>query len=70
MQVGVISEICIYTKNSRLTYAGDFNCFKNGPGQMNLSPEWWSDQMDEHSAKVIEIEKLTGLKEYLNNNIQ
>jgi len=54
----------------RLTYAGDFNCFKNGPGQMNLSPEWWSDQMDEHSAKVIEIEKLTGLKFYQSAEIK
>lgn len=45
------------------TYAGDFNCHEaDAYTEQGLSKAWWRDQMDEHSAKIIEIEKMTGLK--------
>ena len=47
----------------RETYPGDFNCHEADASSENgLSKAWWRDQMDEHSAKVIEIERLTGLR--------
>ena len=49
--------------SSRQTYPGDFNCHEaDAASEKGLSKSWWRDQMDEHSAKVIEIERLTGLR--------
>ena len=55
------------TKFSSLTYPGDFNCHKaDATSHSGLSKAWWRDQMDQHSAKVVEIERITGLKELFN----
>ena len=43
----------------RAVYHGDFSC-ESGKG---LSLDWWAEQMDLHSVKVTEIEKLSNLKE-------
>ena len=43
----------------RAVYHGDFSC-ESGK---DLSLDWWAEQMDLHSVKVTEIEKLSNLKE-------
>ena len=43
----------------RAVYHGDFSC-ESGK---ELSLDWWAEQMDLHSVKVTEIEKLSNLKE-------
>ena len=43
----------------RAVYHGDFSC-ESGK---DLSLNWWAEQMDLHSVKVTEIEKLSNLKE-------
>merc|ERR1712046_534499 len=54
----------------RRTYPGDFNCHEGDATSENgLSKAWWRDQMDEHSAKVIEIERLTGLRFFQSKTI-
>jgi len=54
----------------RQTYPGDFNCHEaDATSENGLSKAWWRDQMDEHSAKVIEIERLTGLRFFQSKTI-
>ena len=43
----------------RIVYHGDFNCGQ----EKELDFNWWAEQMDLHSVKVTEIEKLSNLKE-------
>ena len=47
----------------RAVYHGDFSC-ESGK---ELSLNWWAEQMDLHSVKVTEIEKLSNLKERIYN---
>ena len=63
MQVQVNSSALYLKMYPRETYPGDFNCHEaDATSENGLSKAWWRDQMDEHSAKVIEIERLTGLR--------
>ena len=43
----------------RPVYHGDFNC-QSGK---DLTLDWWAEQMDLHSVKITEIERLSNLKE-------
>ena len=47
----------------RNVYPADFNCQKPTSPEDNPEDNWWKEQIHLHSAKVIEIEKLTNLKE-------
>merc|ERR1712131_287465 len=49
----------------RAVYHGDFSC-ESGK---DLSLNWWAEQMDLHSVKVIEIEKLSNLKFFQQESI-
>ena len=63
MQVQTNSSTLYFKMSPRRTYPGDFNCHEaDATSEKGLSKAWWRDQMDEHSAKVIEIERLTGLR--------
>ena len=50
-----------------MIYPADFNC----AWELNkdLDREWWADQMDQHSAKVVEIERLTGMRFFQHKDI-
>ena len=47
----------------RPVYHGDFNC-ESGK---DLTLDWWAEQMDLHSVKITEIERLSNLKDRIWN---